>query len=281
MALERDLRTRALYRTLAAPPGAAVPGDDTIEVQSFVPRHHDALPKRAYWAWCHLGADAPMTYVPLPGTVHTMLCAASEEVVRRLPPDQATPLELVTLQALQPGLPLHENVRRRPDCFIAPHGRTATGESWLNLSAVEPDLPRLCGTFIDRVIGGCGGAVDLHAKSLPVARSDSLATIVGRDCILHALEQLLRRGYKQGLEALLRAHLRLATTGAEAWWVPAIEFRTRPGSVDLVRVAWLRVRPPKLRRIVEIPPAPPAGSAIRQRRKRRMVRGRPARRKAR
>jgi hypothetical protein len=46
-----------------------------------------------------------------------------------------------------------------------------------------------------------------QARSLQAARSHALEQIVGRDCLLRALEGLIRRGYAQGLNLVLRGHL--------------------------------------------------------------------------
>lgn len=261
---ERDSGWRQLYRQQAAPPNTPPSSDAVIEFERWSATGTAEPATRECWAWCLLGSDRPLTYVPLPGHMHTMLSHISEDVVRSFPAKMATPLELATLQGWDAKTPLEDNVRSRPDCFIAPHGQSESGETWLNLSVIEPGLLLLCGQLIDRAIVACGRELDTQAKSLQTARSDALNSIAGRTCLVQALEQLIRRGYAQGLDAVLRAYMQNQVPRGMPWWLPSIEIRARPGHLDGVCIAWLKTSAPQLRRIVEAPlPAPKVKAANR------------------
>lgn len=153
---------------------------------------------------------------------------------------------------------LRDNVHARPDYFIAPHSPAHGNEIWLNLSVIEPEILQLCGRLIDRVIAACGLELDDQARSLQAARSHALEQIAGRDCLLRALEGLIRRGYAQGLDLVLRGHLQSSVKSSVSWWLPSIEVRARPGHLDQIRITWLRVPTPERRRIVGIPLTIPA-----------------------
>lgn len=246
---EHDVRWRHLYARQAAPPDSP-PSDVSLELEIFRAGNLPEPPARECWAWCLLGSDRPLTYVPLPDHVHTMLSTASEYVALRLPAGYAKALELAT--------PVASGTNRaitRSDHFIAPFGRSETGETWLNVSAVEPRLLWFCGRLIDQVITVCGEQPNTEAKSLQAARSDALKRIPGRVCLVRALEQLLRRGYMQGLDAVLRTHYQYAIPSRTKWWLPAVELEAHAGGLDSVSITWLEISAPALRRTAESPKA--------------------------
>lgn len=257
VAWHRDCRWREHYRAQAALPDAARSTASALEIEEFNSKRFEPE-HRECWAWCLLGSERPMTLVPLPARVHAMLSEVSQEVVRNLPSNVPTPLELVTFNGLEAKAPLRVNVQARPDCFIAPHGPTKGDEMWLNLSAIEPEMLQLCGGLIDCVIAACGPEPDGQARSLQAERSHALEQIIGRDCLVYALESLVRRGYAQGLDAVLRGHFQNRINSGLGWWLPSIEVRARPGHLDQIRITWLRVPTPEKRRIVDVSLAIPA-----------------------
>ncbi|WP_145985460.1 hypothetical protein [Marilutibacter maris] len=247
VAPEHDYRWRDLYRTQAAPPDAP-PADRTyLEIDEFSARGRVEPTARECWAWCLLGSERPMTFVPLPGHMHAMLSDMTQRVVNGLPASVGTPLELVTFSGLGAKATLLDNVRARPDCFILPHSPARGAEIWLNLSAIEPELLQLCGRLIDCVIVACGFEPDCQARSLQAARSHALEQITGRECLVRSLECLILRGYAQGLNAVIRGHSRNRIPNDISWWLPSIEVRARPGHLDQVQIAWLQVATPKKR----------------------------------
>lgn len=262
VAPDRGSRWREHYRHQAALPDALLPDATALEIEEFNAAGLAELDRRQCWAWCLLGSERPMTYVPLPARVLAMLSEVSEEVVRALPADVQTPLELVTFHGLDAKVALRDNVHARPDCFIAPHSPAHGNEIWLNLSAIEPEMLQLCGRLIDRVIAACGLELDDQARSLQAARSYALEQIAGRDCLLRALEGLIRRGYAQGLDLVLRGHLQSSVKSSVSWWLPSIEVRARPGHLDQIRITWLRVPTPERRRIVDIPLTIPTAKKV-------------------
>lgn len=258
VAPERDCRWREHYRNQAALPDEPPPEGTALEIEEFNAKGLIEPDRRECWAWCLLGSERPMTFVPLPARVLAMLSEASHEVVRGLPANVQTPLELVTFHGLDANVALRDNVHARPDCFVAPHGPIQGNEMWLNLSAIEPEMLQLCGRLIDHVIAACGLEPDSQARSLQAARSHALEQIVGRDCLMRALEGLIRRGYAQGLDAVLRGHCQNSVPSGVDWWLPSIEVRARPGHLDYIRITWLRVATPEKRRTVDIPVTIPA-----------------------
>ncbi|HIE5510997.1 hypothetical protein [Stenotrophomonas maltophilia] len=248
-----DYRWRKHYRIQAGLPDAPPSRTPDFEIEEFNTKGHAELNERECWAWCHLGSERPMTYVPLPARVLTMLSKVSIEVVRSLPGSVQIPLELVPLHGLDSKLALRDNVHTRPDCFITPHSPVQGSEMWLNLSAIEPEILQLCGRLIDRVIIACGIELDDRARSLQAARAHALEQLAGRDCLLHALEGLIRRAYAQGLDAVLRRHIQNHVRSGVDWWLPSIEVRARPRHLDQIRITWLRVPSPERRRIVDDP----------------------------
>lgn len=258
VAPEYDFRWREHYRNQAALPDASLLDTAALEIEEFNAKGLAEPDKRECWAWCLLGSERPMTYVPLPTHVLLILSEASEEVVRGLPANVKPPLELVTFHGLDAQMTLHNNVHARPDCFIAPHGPGKNDEMWLNLSAIEPEMAQLCGRLIDRVIAACGLQLDSQARSLQAARSHAMEQIVGRGCLVRALERLIRRGYAQGLDTVLRGYLQNTVRSSMSWWLPSVEVRARPGHLDKVRITWLRVPTPERRRIADKPHITPA-----------------------
>lgn len=105
VAPDRDSRWREHYRHQAALPDALLLDATALEIEEFNAAGLAELDRRQCWAWCLLGSERPMTYVPLPARVLAMLSEVSEEVVRGLPADVQTPLELVTFHAWMPRWP--------------------------------------------------------------------------------------------------------------------------------------------------------------------------------
>jgi hypothetical protein len=252
------------FRGLARPPAEmeATFGDLRIEIEEFAPKPDQTPSSRELWGWCALGSDRPLTFVPLPASLQSRLAGITRHVINALPAATRTPLELVTLNGLDEELTLRQNVDRRPDCLIAPHARTAAGETWLNLSAVDQDTLQLCGKLIDSVIATLKLGTASDERSLQAGRAQALSGLSGGRALVDALESILCRGYAQGLAAWLRGLLMPRARDLPGlWFVPVVEFVGRPGVLESLRVCWVPTEAPCLRRPCEVPvtdPEPPA-----------------------
>ena len=233
-------------------------------------------PATHFWGWGALGDERPLTYVPLPSETLTELTRVTLRVIAGLPDDVQKPLELASFSRRDAGVTPGENVVTRVECFIAPHGRAADGSTWLNVSAVDVNTLQLCGQLIDGVIQACAPNTVEGDYSRQASRTSALAKISGRGRLAKALDAILAKGYGQGLDALLRSALELPQP--KEWWLPVAEFEGELDSLTRVRVCWVPVPPPRLRRTMTSPPEPPTKAKAST--SRRGARRRSSRRKA-
>ena len=207
-----------------------------------------------FWGWSLLGGERPLTHVPLPATMHAKLAQATRDAVAAFPTDTPTPLELATLNGLEEGQTLEQNLVNRPECLIAPHGLCSDQSTWLNLSVVDPTAAGFCGELLDRVISGLEVRDYGCSRSLQAARSHALDGIAGRRHVARALEAILARAYTQGLETVLRSMMAAGKVPkCQRWSLPTAEIVIANDEIRSVRVCWTPTRSPPSRRTADIP----------------------------
>ena len=141
----------ALARQSLELTGTLATTEPSAELEEFSAVGEDP-PEREFWGWSLLGGERPLTFVPLPATMHAKLVQATKDAVAVFPVDTPTPRRLATLNYLDEGQTLEENLVNRPECLIAPHGLSSEPNTWLNLSAVDPTAAYFCGELLDKVI---------------------------------------------------------------------------------------------------------------------------------
>ena len=233
--------------------GMLVPAKPTAGLEEFSDSGEDPH-EGEFWGWSLLGGERPLTFVPLPSSMHAKLAQATRDAVAAFPADTPTPLELATLNGLEKGQTLEQNFVNRPECLIAPHGLSSDQSTWLNLSAVDPTAACFCGELLDRVISGVEVRDDGCSRSLQAARSHALDGIAGRRHVARALEAIFARAYAQGLETVLRSMMAAGKASkCQRWSLPTAEIVIANDEIRSVRVCWTSTRPPPSRRTVDIP----------------------------
>jgi len=250
----------ALARQSLELEGMLTTAKPTAELEEFSDAGEEP-PEGEFWSWSLLGGERPLTFVPLPASMHAKLAQATLDAVAAFPADTPTPHELATLNGLEEGQTLQQNLVNRPEYLIAPHGLSSDQNTWLNLSAVDPTAASFCGELLDRVISGLDVRDDGCSRSLQAARSHALDGVPGRRHVTRALEAILARAYSQGLENVLRSMMTGGKAPARQRWVlPTAEIVIGNEVIRSVRVCWTPTRPPPFRRTVDIPtsisPAP-------------------------
>lgn len=243
----------ALARQSLELEGMLVTAKPAADLEEFSDVGEDP-PEGEFWGWSLLGGERPLTFVPLPATMHAKLAQATRDAVAAFPANTPTPLELATLNGLEEGQTLEQNLVNRPDCLIAPHGLSSDQRIWLNLSAVDPTAACFCGELLDRVVSGLEVRDDGCSRSLQAARSHALDGISGRRHVARALEAILARAYTQGLETILRSMMACGKVSkCQRWSLPTAEIVIANDVIRSVRVCWTPTRPPPSRRTVDIP----------------------------
>lgn len=233
--------------------GMLVPAKPLCEVEGFSDLGEDP-PEGEFWGWSLLGGERPLTFLPLPSTMHVKLAQATQDAVAALPTDAPTPPELATLDGVDEGWTLRQNLDRNPACLIAPHGFSSGKGTWLNLSAVDPIAACFCGELLDRVISGITTREDGTRRSLQASRSHTLDGVKGRRHVARALEAILSRAYAHGLEAVLRSMLAGDKASiCKRWSLPTAEVFISDDEVRMVKVCWTTTRPPQYKRIAGDP----------------------------
>lgn len=211
-------------------------------------------PEGEFWGWSLLGGERPLTFVPLPATMHPKLTQATRDAAAAFPNDTPTPLELATLNGLKEEQTLEQNLLNRPECLIAPHGLSSDRNTWLNLSAVDPTAACFCGELLDRVVSGLEVRDDGCSRSLQATRAHALDGITGRRHVARALEAILARAYNQGLETVLRSMIAgRKELGRQRWYLPTAEIVVVNNEVRSVKVCWTATSPPASKRKADIP----------------------------
>lgn len=253
----------ALARKSLELKGMLIATKPTAELEEFSGMGEDP-PEGEFWGWSLLGGERPLTYVPLPTTMHSKLIQATRDAVGALPTDTPTPIELATMNGLEEGKTLEQNILNRPERLIAPHGLSNDRNTWLNLSAIDPMAAYFCGELLDKVISGLEVFDDGCSRSLQAARSHALDQIAGRRHVAGALEAILARAYAQGLEMILRSMMTTEDAPKyRPWFLPTAEIVIANDAIRSIRVCWTPTRSPSTKRTAEPPtPIPPAKAKI-------------------
>lgn len=221
----------------------SVSGSDSPQLETrvteFVGEGEDP-PARSFWGWCLLSGTRPLTYAPLPGSLHSRLCDATRSAVADLPEGCPTPFDLVISNGLEERLSVEDNVKRKPDCFFAPHGLTGGSETWLNLSAVDMRSVVFCGQLISVALIATEAAVEALHCSPQAAESRALDELEGRRHLASALEKVLIQGYRQGLGMVVRRLLGGRIKGAlPERLTPVAEIVAAPSRIESIRLTWV------------------------------------------
>lgn len=197
-------------------------------------------PARSFWGWCLLSGTRPLTYAPLPGSLHSKLCDATRSAVADLPEGCPTPFDLVISNGLEERLSVEDNVNRKPNCFFAPHGLTAGSETWLNLSAVDMRSVVFCGQLVSVALIATDAAVEALHCSPQAAESRAIDELEGRRHLAGALEMVLIQGYRQGLGMVVRRLLGGRFKGAPPERLtPVAEIVAGASRIESIRLTWV------------------------------------------
>ncbi len=242
------------FAMLAEPPQALAlasgrPQFVGSRVLSTCDEHASDPPNSKFWGWAALADRHPLTFVPLPSTTHEALLKATQKVVAGFPSNTRTPIQLVSANGFDGQATLTENASRRPECFITPLSRSADGSGWLDVSAVDGGTVQLCGKLMDAVVARCAPEPEDGDLSRQAVRTAALGRVSGRCNLAIALEKMLLQGYTQGLDSLLRASLGLPRT--DGWLLPVAELVGEQGCLTNIRICWVKVPAPRLRRASE------------------------------
>lgn len=185
-------RWLAGYESLAAPPQAlslssGLPYLGRTRLEQVKPRAEVDPPAADFWGWNALCDQSPLTFVPLPAGTLEELTKVTRRVIAGFPRGTRTPIQLASFNDFDERATLGENAARRPECFIAPHARSADGLGWLSLSAVDIGTLQLCGQLIDRVVQVCDPEPVEGDFSRQSARTQALDRISGRRHLAGAL----------------------------------------------------------------------------------------------
>jgi hypothetical protein len=259
VAPERVSQWRAGFAALAEPPEeirhpCGLTGIIGTRVAAFDDPETVDPPSSQFWGWGALADARPLTFVPLPTRTHDRVADATQRVIQELSRSSGQPLELVAARPAGGSSTSGLDGKLASERFIAPHGVTADGSGWLDLSALDLDTLQLCGRLVDGVTLKFDALPDEADRSRQTARAEALGRIRGRGLSAAALEEILLTGYRQGLSAILRAQLNLGPP--DEWWLPVVEYEGVPTRITRLRVCWVRTPVPRLGRTT---PAPPQG----------------------
>ncbi len=244
----------ALARKSLELEGVLTSAEPTAELEEFSGMGVDP-PEGEFWGWSLLGGERPLTFVPLPTTMHAKLTQATQDAVAAFPADTTTPIELATMHGLEEGKTLQQNFVNRPERVIAPHGLSNGRNTWLNLSAVDPMATYFCGELLDKAISGLTVYDDGGGRSLQAARSHALDQIAGRRHVAKALEAILARAYAQGFEMVLRSMMTADDSlKCRHWSLPTAEIViANDDAISSIKVCWTPTRSPSSKRTAATP----------------------------
>ena len=127
--------------------------------------------------------------------------------------------------------------------FIPPLDVTPGADRWLRLSAVDPRALHTCAQLTEAVCKYIGDTDELDLYRSPnVQRSNALDRVADRGLLDRALEDILIKGYEQGLDALCSSHL-AQPSQMRGWAAPVAEIVGSLGCLQQVRVAWISAGP--------------------------------------
>jgi hypothetical protein len=177
----------------------------------------------AFWGWSLLGADRPLTLTRLSTSTHCRLAEISR-----------SRFDMRPLQAANTAM---------IEKFIPPLDVAPGANHWLQLSAVDPRALHTCARLTDAVCEYIGDRDELDVCRSPAAqKSNALDSIAGRGHLARALEDVLVKGFEQGLDALCRVHFNQASQ-TRTWVAPMAEIVGCKGCLEEVRVAWTAAAP--------------------------------------
>lgn len=247
------------FASLAKPPmnwNEALP--DSRHLSQIIRKASNVVdpPLRTFWGWALVGAEQPFSLAPLAGEVQHRLSAVTQTLVAKIPSSAARTVECgVRRHDLSSGGD-GENVTARLARFILPLGNSESGNAWLHLSSVDPNTLQMCAQLLEAVVRYLGAPLEQSFDLSPhVLRSGTLDNVTGRWRLNGALETMLARGYAQGLGILLRTHLNLPP-GANTWRLPVIDLEGVEGQLDAIRIQWVPVKPPTVRRVGKVATKP-------------------------
>lgn len=177
----------------------------------------------AFWGWAVLTTDTPLTMTRLSASTHSRLVDLSKS---RLEQGQSGAAGAAPIEK-----------------FIPPLDVTPSVDRWLRLSAVDPRALHTCALLTDAVCKYIGDTDELDLYRSPnVQRSNALDRVAGRGLLHCALEDILVKGYEQGLDALCSTHL-AQPSQMRRWVAPVAEIVGRLGHLQEVRIAWIPAAP--------------------------------------
>ena len=217
-------------------------------------RDDDDPEQGTFWGWTQLGGEWPLAFVRLPSPLYVHLVDATRYAIEQLPTSSRTPLELVSMYGFQEDHSLQDNVVKRPDCFIAPHGVSGESGTWLNLSAIDPAALLACRVALDSFQKVMTRETPVVDRAPLAQQSEAIDCVRGRRHLADALTAIIIRGYRQGLQAVLRSIMgHPAVSTKKSWFTPIVEFDGRDHELIIVRLCWVAGAPPRLRRADDFP----------------------------
>lgn len=220
-----EILARLGFAELARPPMAwsnAV-SDRNGELVSYTTPSSCRPPPGAFWGWAVLATDSPLSMTRLSTSTHGRLADLSRSRLEQDPPGDS---HVVPIEKFIPPLDVKPGV-----------------DPWLRLSAVDPRALHTCTQLTNAVCKYIGDTDDLDLHRSPnVQRSNALDLIADGGLLHCALEDILVKGYEQGLDALCSAHLALPSQ-IRGWAAPVAEIAGCLGCLRQVRIAWIPAPP--------------------------------------
>jgi hypothetical protein len=225
LASSDEVIARAGFRELARPPMEwnTTECGTKIDVITYESPSSSDPSHGAFWGWCLLGSHKPLALTLLSASTHQRLVEVSKLRFGQHPSPTV-------------GLAMVEK-------FIPPLDVTSGVDRGLNLSAVDPRALNAC-ALVTEAISDCIGESHYSdgVRSTIVQQSNTLDRITGRGYLLRVLEDILVKGYEQGLDALCSVHLGQPHQ-MRAWVAPVIEFVGHRARLEEIRVVWLPASP--------------------------------------
>lgn len=177
----------------------------------------------AFWGWCLLDTDRPLTLTRLSMSTHHRLAEISRSRFDQRPSQVGNTAMI--------------------ERFIPPLNVAPGGDRWLHLSAVDPRAIHTCARLTDAVCEYLGDIDELDVcRSPAVQKSNALDSITGRGHLARALEDVLVKGFEQGLDALCSIYFKQPVQ-MRTWVAPVAEVRGCKGNLEEIRVAWPAAAP--------------------------------------
>lgn len=225
MAPPDERSARLGFAELARPPMAwnKTSIDRSGQLESYTTPGSVTPRPGAFWGWALLTTDQPLSLARLSASTHHRLAEVSKS---RLEQDQLSAFH---------GVPIEK--------FIPPLDVTPGVDRWLRLSAVDPRALHSCAQLTEAVCKRIGDLDEFDLSRSPhVQRSNTLDRIANRGLLDRALDDILVKGYEQGLDALCSTHL-AQRSQIQRWVAPVAEIVGRPGYLEQIRVAWVPAAP--------------------------------------